>query len=394
MITLAAWLHDLDPFALRLSGEFGIRWYGLSYVAAFVIGWLILRAMGRRGLAKIPPQHALDAMMIVILGTIVGGRVGYCLVYDPSLFTSVTGSFPFWGVLAIHRGGMASHGGLIGLCVAAWWVARGFKGESDRRLGASSTLHVMDCLAVMAPPGLLLGRLANFINGELLGAVVSPPGRAGPWWSVMFPQELRGWVAPGVRATGSHTPELDGGQRRILWDLVLDAWAATSVADPAQTRERAEGLLLSGGADASETWQNGIEMIVANPSRHAEGLVQILASRHPSQLYQGVAEGLVLGIALWCIWAKPRVQGVIAAWFFIIYGVLRILTEVWRLPDAQFVEGRPFGLSRGQWLSAGMIAAGVGLLFFAIRRGREKVGGWAERQVPHSPTSPASAAGG
>lgn len=387
MLSLAAWLHDIDPVLVSLWGDFAVRWYGLSYVAAFLIGWLILRGLGRRGLVKIPPGFAVDAMMAVVLGTIVGGRLGYCLVYDTALLTSFTSSFPFWGVLAIHRGGMASHGGLIGLCVAAWWVSRGFRtgaagdapgtGGSEGRVGACSTLHVMDTLAVMAPPGLLLGRIANFINGELLGAIISPPGKPGPAWGVMFPQELRGWVAPGVVDPHSHTPVLDAAQQGTLREMVVQAWLATG---GGTTRERVEALLREGGTIAADTWQRGIDLIIQHPARHRTGLMQVLSSRHPSQLYQAAAEGLVLGIVLWMIWAKPRAQGVIAAWFFIVYGILRIATEVWRLPDAQFAEGRPMGLSRGQWLSAAMIAAGVALLVFALRRGGEKLGGWAVRR--------------
>src|SRR5262249_13161159 len=157
--TLAAWLHTLDPVLVRFTDSLAIRWYGLSYVAAFLIGWLILRTLGRRGYTKIPPDRAMDAIMIVVLGTIVGGRLGYAIVYDPALLTTFTMSPPWWGLLAIHQGGMASHGGMIGLAIAAWWISRGFKDPANPgglRVGRCSTLHVMDMLALMAPPGLLL----------------------------------------------------------------------------------------------------------------------------------------------------------------------------------------------------------------------------------------------
>ncbi len=362
MTTLAAILHTFSPFVVRFTDGFGIRWYGLSYVAAFAIGWWLWRAIARRGRSAIPAERVADAMMIVIVGTIVGGRLGYALVYDRALFTEFTSSPPWWGLLAINKGGMASHGGLVGLVVAAWVVARGFRerGQGDgvavpsaepvRREGGCSTLHVMDILGLIAPPGLLLGRVANFINGELLGKIVSPPGVRGPWWSVQFPHELLGWRGPGVVDARSHTPTLSPEQERLLW-------------------ETAAKLRLPSDAG----WGSALDRLVAKASAHESVLRQILSSRHPSQLYQAFAEGIVLGLSLWFIWTRPlarRCDGVVAGSFFLIYGLLRILTEVWRLPDAQFAEGRPLGLSRGQWLSAAMIVVGVGIIGYGLRKAK------------------------
>src|SRR5262249_12119509 len=105
---------------------------------------------------------------------------------------------------------------------------------------------------------------------------------------------------------------------------------------------------------------------------------------------QAVAEGLVLAACVWLIWYKPRKPGVIAAWWLMIYGVLRVATEIWRLPDAQFGDaGRIYGLSRGQWLSVGMVVIGAGLLIFASRRAANKLGGWGVKgTVPPRPASP------
>ncbi len=370
MTTLAATLHTFSPFAVRFTPEFGVRWYGLSYLAAFAIGWWLWREIAKRGRSAIPAHRVADAMMIVIAGTIIGGRLGYAMVYDRALFTEFTASPPWWGLLAINKGGMASHGGLMGLVVAAWFVARSFRerGEGDgasaahsggalpsaetvRNESRGSTLHVMDILALIAPPGLLLGRIANFINGELLGRVVAPPGAGAraPWWSVQFPQELHGWRAPGVIDPRSHTPALSPEQEQLLWD------------------ELAKLRLPS-----DRGWSQALDRLVAKASAHEGVLRQILSARHPSQLYQAFAEGVVLGLALWFLWSRRVRDGVVAGSFFLIYGVLRILTEVWRLPDAQFTEGRPLGLSRGQWLSAAMIAAGIAIIGYSVRRGGER----------------------
>src|SRR6185503_5730559 len=102
----------------------------------------------------------------IILGLLVGGRLGHVIFYEPDLITRFTSKFPFWGVLEIHRGGMASHGGMIGVVVAIIVFARGAALPIKHAF-----LHLADLAAFVAPYGLGLGRLANWINGEL-------PGRA------------------------------------------------------------------------------------------------------------------------------------------------------------------------------------------------------------------------
>lgn len=354
-VTDAAWVHSLSPFALRVSGDFGLRWYGLSYVAAFLIGWVVLHALARRGRILIPAERVADAMMWIVAGTIVGGRLGYVLVYEPSLLWTVSSRPPWWGLLAVNLGGMASHGGMVGLVIAAWLISRGWREEDGRVVGRVPMLHVMDAMALVCPPGLLLGRLANFVNGELLGRVVAAPGEPGPWWSVRFPQELRGWTASPLEGgvpTG-HAPDLSAAQQVALAQLV-------------------ESVRLPG-----EAWNAGVDRLIAHAAEHREALAQVVSARHASQLYQGAAEGLVVGAVLWLLWMRPRKPGVVSAAFLVTYGVLRILTEFIRLPDAQFgAAGRIAGLSRGQWLSVVMIAAGLGVAWLAARRPGPRVGGW------------------
>lgn len=350
------YFHDLSPILIPISGDFAVRWYGLSYVAGFVIAYLVLRALAKRGRIEIPPEHVADAMMMVVLGTLVGGRLGYALVYDPKLLYTFGNSFPWWNLLAINKGGMASHGGMVGIILGCWRVSRGWKTEAGQVIGRTSVVHVMDLMALVAGFGLLLGRIANFVNGELLGKIVSPPGVPGPWWSVQFPQELHGWIGPGVRDKASHTPELSAEQVGQLDNLVR------SVQQP------------------GERWSAALERVIAHAGGYKAQLVPLLSSRHASQLYQAAAEGLVLGLVVWAIWWRPRKAGVVAAWWLMIYGVLRILTETIRLPDAQFGDaGRILGLSRGQWLSAVMVAAGAGLLLYALRRAGAPIGGWGPR---------------
>ena len=112
-----AYLHRLDPFAVEFPASWqnlpfvpeGIRWYGLAYLAGFIIAWLFIRWLARTGRSPIPERAVGDLMIYLVIGVLVGGRLGYCLFYDPHLLIEFEKTFPFWGLLGIHRGGMASH---------------------------------------------------------------------------------------------------------------------------------------------------------------------------------------------------------------------------------------------------------------------------------------------
>lgn len=345
MTTLAdAWLHSLDPVVLPIAGSFAVRWYGLAYIAGFVCGWGLLRWMSARGLLLLTKTQVTDLLLALILGVLLGGRVGYVLVYEPSLLTEFSSSPPWWGLLAINKGGMASHGGMVGVIVATWWFARRVK---------APWLHVLDAAALAAPFGLLFGRLANFVNGELLGRIVAQPDQPGPWWSVRYPQEL----------LTRHAPTLSPGQEERLL-TILEPYRMPGEGSLVPAVERMLAALHRGGAAAKELTRE---------------LPQVIAARHPSQLYQAFAEGLVVLAALWLVWARPRKPGVVGCWFLIVYGVGRIVTEFWRLPDDQFAVPRIAGLSRGQWLSVAMVVAGLIVLPVVSRRRVDRLGGWMSR---------------
>ncbi len=348
-----AWFHTLSPFAVRIGSDFGIRWYGLAYLAGFVVAFIALRAMSKRGLSLIPLDRVGDALLWLIGGTLVGGRLGYAAFYDPSLFTTWLDHAPWWGVLAINEGGMASHGAMIGMTIACYRVSRGFKDEKGRVVGRVPFLHVLDVFTLVAPAGVFFGRIANFVNGELLGKFAAPPGAPGPWWSVQYPQELD--LAKFDKATRTLTPGEHLQQTPEQWNQLLRL--ASSVAKDGDPRDGLRKL-------AREGWN------------YADQLKPLVSARYPSQLLQAAAEGIIVGLVLWIIWARPRKPGVIIATFFVLYGILRILTEFIRLPDAQLTVQRILGLSRGQWLSVAMIVVGTWLLWFVANRPAQRLGGW------------------
>ena len=255
---------DFDPVALQL-GPLQIRWYGLMYLLGFAIAWWL----GRRRARTTPGwtvQQVDDLVFFSALGVILGGRLGYMLFYK---FGDILAE-PL-SVLRIWEGGMSFHGGLIGVLLAMVLLAR----KTDKHF-----FQVTDFLAPLIPPGLGLGRLGNFINGELWGRPTELP------WGMVFPR----------------VDELP---------------------------------------------------------------------RHPSQLYQALLEGLVLFVVLWWFSARPRPRMAVSGLFLLGYGCARLLTELFRQPDAH-LGFLALGLTMGQWLSLPMAVAGGLLLWWAYRRREDR----------------------
>ena len=165
---LAYWVDNLSPFAIRFTDNFGIRYYGLAYLLGFITGAWLLYRYTRAGRSLVPAEKVADLMTALVLGVLIGGRLGSYFLYDGwrSFFSDPLQIFRVW------EGGMASHGGMIGVALALAWFARANK---------IPFLHLGDLIVSVAPAGLFFGRIANFINGELWGKIAYVP------WAVIFP---------------------------------------------------------------------------------------------------------------------------------------------------------------------------------------------------------------
>lgn len=165
--SLAYWVHDLSPFLVRFTDTLGIRYYGLAYVLGFAGGWWLLRAYERTGRSSVRGEAVGDLMFALVLGVLVGGRLGSFLLYDgwQKMFSDPL------ALLRVWEGGMASHGGFVGVILALFWFAR------SRKI---SFFALGDSVVTLVPLGLLLGRVANFINGELWGK------KSTVLWAVIF----------------------------------------------------------------------------------------------------------------------------------------------------------------------------------------------------------------
>jgi phosphatidylglycerol:prolipoprotein diacylglycerol transferase len=147
---------------------FTLRYYSLAYLAGIVVGFWHMSRMIRLPGAPLAQRHVDDLFFWCTLGIILGGRLGYAVFYGPQLFAHPLDLLKLW------EGGMSFHGGLIGVVVAITWVTR--------RAGLSF-LRTCDYVAVCVPFGLMFGRIANFINGELWGRVAGPDVP----WAMVFP---------------------------------------------------------------------------------------------------------------------------------------------------------------------------------------------------------------
>lgn len=166
-LPLAYWTHHFSPFLIRFTDNFGIRYYGLSYLLGFAVATWLLYRYAQTGRSQLPAEKVPDLIIAVILGVMLGGRLGSFLLYHPEQLIDDPLSF-----FRVWEGGMASHGGMIGVTVALVWYAR---------RQHIPFLHLADLIVSAAPAGLLFGRIANFINGELWGKPTRVP------WAVIFP---------------------------------------------------------------------------------------------------------------------------------------------------------------------------------------------------------------
>ena len=325
-------VHTLDPFVFEFSPGIGLRWYGTAYLCGFLAGWIILRVLARTGRIPLSARQVGDLVTSCVIGVIVGGRLGHIVFYEPATLLEWTSTFPFWGVLALQKGGMSSHGGVVGVVIAVVIFARREK---------VPTLAVSDAIAFVVPWGLMFGRLANWVNGELWGRALPTSMQAdAPWWSVKYPVELRLFtkVPTALEPLRALAPATDR-----LSDAKFLAWLQTTAYDHTNSAHDA--------------------VITA--------ITPVLTAYYPSQFFQALAEGPCLLILMSLAWLAPRRAGTIAAVFLAGYGVMRYTTEQFREADSPVIA---LGfLTLPMLLSITMIAFGV--MFFALSRRSPYIGG-------------------
>ncbi len=250
----------IDPVIFSL-GPLQVRWYGAMYVLGFVIGGAILKYLADKKFWPLPKEDIDKYVTSLIIGMFLGARFFYVVIYNWEYYSvNLADAFAVW------KGGLSFHGAVFGMCIATYLFARKHK------------LHffqIADCMAVAGSPGLLCGRLGNYINGELYGRVT-------------------------------------------------DSWA---------------GVVFPGGGPFP---------------------------RHPSQLYEGFLEGILLFLILFYVHRRQRIYGVVSAVFLLGYGSFRFIVEFFREPDAQLGYYFEY-FTMGQFLCLAMIALSYFILQWARR---------------------------
>jgi phosphatidylglycerol:prolipoprotein diacylglycerol transferase len=264
---------SFNPVALQL-GPIAIHWYGLTYLLGF--GLFLLLANLRlkhepfrsiQGPGAWSRKDIEDMLFLGVLGTVIGGRIGYCLFYKPDFYLANP-----LRMLYVWEGGMSFHGGLLGVIASQIWFAR---------TRAKPFWQVMDFVAPCVPPGLGAGRLGNFINGELWGRPADP----GLPWGMVFPQ------------SGSPLPR----HPSQLYELVLEGlllfiilWVyARKPRKPAQV----SAIFLVG---------YGAARFTAEYFREPDAHLGVLALR--MSMGQWLCVPMILfGVLLW-VWAETRVD--------------------------------------------------------------------------------------
>ena len=251
-------INNIDPVALQIM-SFEIRWYSLAYIAGIVIGWLLCKKIF---IQKSDINEKFDDYITyLIIGIIVGGRLGYIIFYNFNYYlNNILDIFKIW------QGGMSFHGGLLGIILASIIFAK--KNNQD-------PFEYMDLVSLVAPIGIFFGRLANFINSELYGTTTE-----------------------------------------VLWSV---------------TFTKVDNL-----------------------------------SRHPSQLYEAITEGVILFLILVYFRKKNYLTkpGLISGLFLIFYSIFRFFVEFFRVPDEQ-LGYLIFKLSMGQIIS--LIFVLIGTILFYLK---------------------------
>jgi len=251
-------INNFDPIAFEIM-SFEVRWYSLAYILGIVVGWILCKKIFIKN-SDISEKFD-DYITYLIIGIILGGRIGYVIFYNFSYYLD-----NIFDIFKIWQGGMSFHGGLLGVIASSYIFAK---------KNNQNPFFYLDQVSLVAPIGIFFGRLANFINSELYGTTTDMP------WSVIF-------------------VEVDN------------------------------------------------------------------LSRHPSQLYEAILEGIILFLILIYFMNKGYLKkpGLISGLFLILYSLFRFFVEFFRVPDEQI--GYLFlNLTMGQIIS--LVFASIGITLFYLK---------------------------
>ena len=338
---------NLDPVIFTLirdsAGEpvLALRWYGLMYVFAFVFGFFVFRWLQKTGYLRMKTDDVTSVIVYGVMGTFLGGRLGYLLFYQfDKLFLGDGGlsfSDKLWMIVKVHEGGMSFHGGVIGVTLAvliyAWRRKQNF-------------WNIIDGSAHVVPFGVAMVRVGNFINGELYGRTITDEaGKAIydadklPWYAMKFPTDHNDM----------------GAQRQLQEALITDYQKA----HPGVAFQDIPNSALQPLPVKPEVWDQ---------------VSHFFPGRWPSQIVQFALEGMTVLLVIWLLRRWLKRPGQLGGAFLALYALCRIPAEMVRQPDSQIDPTRAAELggtaaflasihmTMGQFLSVLIFVLGVGMV--------------------------------
>ena len=321
--SLATWIHNLDPFIFEING-FGPRWYGLAYIIGLVAGWYMVRRWAQQQRLPIKAEAVQDLAVYFGVGMIAGGRLGYCLFYDTSLL------MPPWQILYVWQGGMASHGGIVGMFLGVLLYCRKHK---------IPFWVIADASATVTPIGICAGRIANFINGELWGRPTDVS------WGMRFPTSIA--VDEGVKINEA-----------------IAAAGDPAFGTPAWTALQHQIIQIE---NSYRQAQIDLAKLEAGSDEWVRIINEYVLIRHPSQLYAALLEGVVVFVVAMLAHRMHRKPGLSLGVVLSVYAVVRFVNEFWRNPDQGYDLFLGW-MSKGQLLSIPILAIGIGFMIWAARK--------------------------
>ena len=336
--TIVSW-YDGGPhfFSSVPAGVEGfsvpVNVFHLAYGIIFVFALVMCHVWWKRGSFRVRKRQVLDSVLMAVALIVIGGRLGEAIFYQPEYFFSKPER------LLLNASGFTIHGMIAGTIIGFWFWARWIK---------RPWFHLLDQTVIFVAFGTPLGRIANFMSGDLWGRESDLP------WAVRFP--LLGPISRPVVANPQGETFLVYTDELPKTEADPDGGVAYHVEPytPDQTYQvPPDGVFYTYPVGSHDS--NAIEltrMVVTTP-------------RHPSQLYQAITEGFVLLLILILVRYKAKYVGTLSAWFLVCYGGLRMVSEFFRQPEPGL--GFLLGLTRGQLLSLSMVIGGI-ILFAFIKR--------------------------
>ncbi|MBZ0134896.1 MAG: prolipoprotein diacylglyceryl transferase [Planctomycetes bacterium] len=338
---------NIDPVIFTLlrndAGDpvLALRWYGLMYVVAFVFGFLVFRWLQKSGYLRIKAAEVTNYIVVGVLGTFIGGRLGYLLFYQfDRLFLNDAGLSAgerFGMIFRVWEGGMSFHGGVIGVSLAVLIYSRVKK---------HNFWNIMDGASHIVPFGVAMVRVGNFINGELYGRYITDengnpikdPDKL-PWYAMKFPTDH----------------EASAGQHAMQQAIRSDYIAA----NPGVSVQDIPDSIYHVPPVKPEIWDQ---------------VSHLFPGRWPSQIVQFALEGMLVLLIVWVLRRYLKRPGQVAGVFLVLYAIFRIPAELIRQPDTQIDPAQAdqlggtaaflasLGMTMGQLLSVGIFIVGALML--------------------------------